>query len=169
MCRTRLGGLAAVLAVVACASCGSSAGSGVSPGTSTGPTAEAATSSEAPVTTGAPELSAPIAATDQPSTSGPAPAVGLPECRDVPTIAASIVGDDPTAPSLDPVFQGVVDSYVAEHQDTFGGAWMDREANGVFVVAFTDDPVAHRAALAQRRPSPDDVAVMSPPPSIADT
>ena len=118
---------------------------------------------------GAPELSAPIAAMDQPSTSGPAPAVGLQECRDVPTIAASIVGDDPTAPSLDPVFQGVVDSYVAEHQDTFGGEWMDREANGVFVVAFTDDPVAHRAALAQRRPSPDDVAVMSPPPSIADT
>lgn len=87
----------------------------------------------------------------------------------MPTIASSIVGDHPTAANLDPVFQGVVATYVAEHQDTFGGEWMDREANGVFIVAFTDDPVAHRTALALRRPSPDDVAVMSPPPSINDT
>ena len=121
------------------------------------------------MTTGGPESSVPITATDQSSTSPPSPAAGLQECRDVPTIAPSIVGDDPTAANLDPVFQGVVATYVAEHQDTFGGEWMDREANGVFVVAFTDDPVAHRDALAQRRPSPDDVAVMSPPPSIIDT
>jgi hypothetical protein len=35
--------------------------------------------------------------------------------------------------------------------------WSDREAYGTMVLAFTDDPAAHRAALAQRRPSADDM------------
>ena len=36
------------------------------------------------------------------------------------------------------------------------------------VVAFTDDPDEHRAALLERRPSPDDVAAVDPPPAITD-
>jgi hypothetical protein len=104
-----------------------------------------------------------------PSTEFEDSPAALQECRDVRTIAPTVVGDDPSAPGPDPVFLGVLLTYAAEHDDTFGGMWMDREAKGTMVLAFTDDPVAHRAALAERRPSPDDIAAVSPAPPITDT
>lgn len=98
--------------------------------------------------------------------SPPAPELQL--CDDVPIIATEVIGDDPTGGEFNPVFQGVLLTYTQEHASTFGGMWRDREANGTIVLAFTDDPVAHREALALRRPSPDDVHPMEPMPPITD-
>ena len=50
----------------------------------------------------------------------------------------------------------------------FGGLWIDRDAFGTIVLAFTDDPAPLRTALAERRLSADDVAAVEPPPEITD-
>jgi hypothetical protein len=101
-----------------------------------------------------------------------APAAGeattLQLCSDVPDIETAVIGNNPTGGGFDPVFHGVLLTYAHEHEDTFGGMWLDREANGTFVLAFTDDPSAHRQALGQRRPSADDVHAVEPMPTITD-
>lgn len=68
----------------------------------------------------------------------------------------------------DPIFVGVVLSYIDEHPSTFGGVWVDRAAGGTVVVAFTDDPKPHRSALPARRPSPSDDVPVEPRPPIVD-
>jgi hypothetical protein len=88
-------------------------------------------------------------------------------CADVAQITTDVVSDGAQG-NIDPVFHGVLLTYAGEHVDTFGGLWIDRDALGTVVLAFTDDPVAHLAALAQRRPSPDDVHAVEPPPEITD-
>lgn len=83
-------------------------------------------------------------------------------------MTATIVGDGSiSGPGY--VFMGVVNTYTAEHPDVFSGAWIDHDAGGTYVVAFTNDPEPHRAALAARAPSPDDLAVVDPPPQITDS
>lgn len=103
-----------------------------------------------------------------PASTEPSSATTLQTCADVPAITTDVMGNDPTGTSFDPVFQGVLLTYAQEHPDTFGGLWIDREASGTIVLAFTDDPAPHREALAQRRPSPDDAQPIDPPAPIAD-
>lgn len=91
----------------------------------------------------------------------------LARCSDIPPISTDVLSDHAQG-DIDPVFQGVLLTYAAEHSDTFGGLWLDRDAFGTVVLAFTDDSATHRAALAQRRPSPDDVHAVEPPPEITD-
>lgn len=88
-------------------------------------------------------------------------------CADVPQIATEVLSEERQG-NIDPVFQGVLQTYAAEHADTFGGLWIDRAAFGTVVLAFTDDPAPHLAALALRQPSPDDVHAVEPPPEITD-
>lgn len=123
-------------------------------------------------------------ATTEPATGGPttamapstststtlviAPALSLQLCDDIPLITTAIIGNDPTGSGFDAVFDGVLLTYAQEHESTFGGMWLDRTAGGTKVLAFTDDPVAHRNALALRRPSPDDVRPIDPMPPITD-
>ena len=103
----------------------------------------------APVTTGSPTTAASTTAAAPPSTSAPAPAAeALARCADVPTIESDVVGTDVGPGELDPVLHGVLLTYAEEHRDTFGGMWLDREAGGTMVLAFTDDPDTHRVALA---------------------
>ncbi len=94
-------------------------------------------------------------------------AIGLDRCADVPFVATDVVGDRGLG-FIDPVFNGVLTSYANERRDTFGGIWIDREALGTIVIAFTDDPAAHLEALAARRPSPDDFQNVDPPEPITD-
>lgn len=89
-------------------------------------------------------------------------------CRDVPVLTTDVIGERGSVGELDPIFHGVLLSYAAEHADTFAGMWIDREAFGTMVLAFTDDPAPHRAALAARAPSPDDIAAVEPRPAITD-
>jgi len=92
----------------------------------------------------------------------------LERCADVAQITTDVVNNNNAQSVTDPVFRGVVATYAEEHADTFGGMWTDRVAKGTFVLAFTDGPAAHLAALAERSPSPDDVHVEEPPPEITD-
>ena len=62
----------------------------------------------------------------------------------------------------------MVRTYADEHRDTFAGIWIDRDAGGTLVVAFTDVAEAHRAELATRRPTPTDVVSVHPRPPIVD-
>lgn len=89
-------------------------------------------------------------------------------CDAVPVSETAIMGDDPSGGEFDPIFQGVLLTYAHEHEDTFGGMWRDREAYGTVVLAFTDGSATHREALAQRRPSPDDLHSVEPMPAITD-
>ena len=83
-------------------------------------------------------------------------------------VAPSVAGDG-LFELPDPVFLAVVNTYVAEHENLFGGRWLDRDAGGTFVVAFTDEPAAHRRELSTRTPSTDDFVGYWPPPQITDT
>jgi hypothetical protein len=135
---------------------------GTSTGTSTpdpGEGADASSTTEVPPTT----VAAQPVATD-PVVATPA---ALARCSDVAPIETDVLSD-PARGDIDPVFHGVLLTYAAEHADTFGGLWLDRNAFGTVVMAFTDDPGSHRAALAARRPSPDDVYAIDPPPEITD-
>jgi len=88
-------------------------------------------------------------------------------CDDVPRIVSDVAGTN--AGNVDPIYLGVVNSYVNEYRDVFGGLWIDLDAGGTLVVAFTDDPEPHRRALAARRPTPtDDVEVVPRPPIVDD-
>ena len=89
-------------------------------------------------------------------------------CGDVPAFTTDVIGERGSVGELDPIFHGVLLTYAAEHPDTFAGMWIDREAFGTMVLAFTDDPAPHRAALAARAPSADDIAAVEPRPAITD-
>jgi hypothetical protein len=103
------------------------------------------------------------------STSPPTEqATRLDRCGDVDEITTDVVTTIGGSGNLDPVYQGVLMTYAAEHPDTFAGLWIDREAGGTAVLAFTDDPEPHRIAIAARAPTADDVAVAEPRPAILD-
>ena len=89
-------------------------------------------------------------------------------CDDVPVLATDVIGNDPTGFHMNPYFDGVLLTYAAEHPDTYAGIWFDREAGGTMVLAFTDEPGAHLAAVAARSPSPDDVRPLEPMPPLSD-
>lgn len=99
----------------------------------------------------------------------PASQEGLaPFCDDVERPGPVADGSVPTAGNPDMGVMAVLNAYGAEHPDTFGGMWIDRTHRTV-VLAFTDDPDLHRAAIASRRASPDDPALVEPAPTITDT
>jgi hypothetical protein len=109
------------------------------------------------------------AATSVPTTvTGIVKASGLQWCKDLPLLAGDVIGNLPGGGNVDPVFLGVVQTYANEHRDTYAGLWIDRDAGGTLVVAFTDSPEPHRAELATRRPTPSDDVGMDPRPSIVD-
>jgi hypothetical protein len=92
----------------------------------------------------------------------------LPWCDDIAPLAGDVLGNLPGSENVDFVFEGVVHTYANEHRDTFAGMWIDRDAGGTLVVAFTDDPEPHRAELAGRRPTPTDDVGADPRPPIVD-
>lgn len=89
-------------------------------------------------------------------------------CDDIEPITTDVLSDGTSAGMIDPILHGVLLTYAAEHADAFGGLWIDRDAFGTIVLAFTDDPDEHRAAVADLRPSVDDIHAMDPPPEITD-
>lgn len=110
--------------------------------------------------------SAPTAADDA---STVAVADGLvPFCDDVTPPGPVAPGDLAGSENPDLVLMGVLQTYANDHRESFGGLWIDRSA-GSIVLAFTDDPAPHRAAIAELRPSPDDDAVVEPRPEVTDT
>lgn len=147
------------LAVVVLVACGD-------PGTRSQGEESAGASSSQP---GATDSSASTATTGGTRADGDASpkADVLERCADVAQITTDVVNDN-AQENNDPVFRGVMATYAEEHDKTFGGMWTDLVAKGTFVIAFTDDPEAHLAALAERSPSPDDVHVQEPPPEITD-
>lgn len=153
----------AMLFLVGVAACGASPDEAAIPSTvvSSGPVTSTAVTSVAPPVNTAP------APTVAPPTTG-APVTSLQSCGEVPELVTEVMGDDPTGFGPDPVFMGVLQTYANEHPDTFGGLWLDRQAGGTVVLAFTDDPAPHREALAARRPSPDDAQPVEPPQPITD-
>ena len=77
-------------------------------------------------------------------------------CERVPEIRSSLEGTLSSYQNPDPEVRAAVHAYGLEHPDTYVGHWLDRNRGGVIMVAFTDDPEPHRAALLARRPSPED-------------
>jgi hypothetical protein len=107
------------------------------------------------------------------STTSTAPApdrVGdrLELCRDVPPITTEVIGTLGGMANVDDIFAGVIATYTQEHADTFAGRWIDRDAGGTVIVAFTDDPEPHLEALRLRRPLPTDDVGVVPRPTIVD-
>lgn len=98
--------------------------------------------------------------------AGASPRVAL--CEEIPAVTAGITGDGSIS-GPGPTFIGVVITYAAEHPDVYSAGWIDHDAGGTYAIAFTDDPEPHRAALAGRSPSPDDIPAIEPPPEITDT
>ena len=109
-----------------------------------------------------------VATSVLPMVSGVDASSGLQWCDDVPPLAGDVIGNLPGGGNVDPIFLGVVQTYANEHRDTYAGVWIDRDAGGTVVVAFTDDPEPHRAELATRRPTPSDDVGMDPRPPIVD-
>ncbi len=91
-----------------------------------------------------------------------------PFCTDVPEPDLQVSGDLMGREGPDEVFMGVLNTYMRDHADTSAGMWLDR-GNGVVVMAFTDPPDAHDAAIAELRPTEDDAAIVDPPPEITAT
>ena len=81
----------------------------------------------------------------EPDAQAPGP-VRLERCADVASVTARSEGSLGARENPDPVVMDVIAAYRNEHPDTFGGTWIDR-AHRVVVVAFTDDPEAHREAI----------------------
>jgi hypothetical protein len=156
MVRPVLMSAAMALTLLASAGCGSDSGR----------ISSATPADTADITTSPP--AATVAAPRPPDTDHADDGTPLALCDDVPVIATDVMGSDVGGGNLDPTFQGVLQTYIQEHSDTFGGLWIDREAKGTAVLAFTDDPEEHRTELSKRRPSPDDVPAVEPPPPITD-
>ena len=154
-------GAAGLLVVLALAACGD--GERVAPLQSS--VAETATT--ATVVASAPST---VSETTPTSTQVPDPSAAdlIELCREVPVLTTDVIGERGSVGELDPIFHGVLLTYAAEHADTFAGMWIDREAFGTMVLAFTDDRAPHRAALAARAPSPNDIAAIEPRPAITD-
>ena len=92
----------------------------------------------------------------------------LQSCETVTRLAPTVVGDLAPTANVDHEVMGVLMTFAAENPDIFAGLWIDRDHGGTLVVAVTENAAEHRAALAARGPSPDDVEVISPRPPIAD-
>jgi hypothetical protein len=94
---------------------------------------------------------------------------GLPPfCSDVPEPDPRVSGDLLGSQSPDAVFMGVLNTYMQDNADTSAGTWFDR-GKGAVVMAFTDPPQVHEAAIAELRASEDDAAIVDPPPEITET
>ena len=110
-------------------------------------------------------LAAGASEVDDPESDEPVALVsdGLFRCDDVSRLGSSLTGTlDPTA-TVDDRLMGVLSSYAQEHRDTYAGHWIDRENGGVLVIAFTDDPEPHKAALLERLET-GAVGIEPPPP-----
>ena len=81
----------------------------------------------------------------------------LEHCENVETAASGLQGSLGARQNPDAIME-VLGSYRDEHTATYGGRWIDRD-NRVVVVAFTDDPDAHRKAILALLPSADDVMI----------
>lgn len=88
-------------------------------------------------------------------------------CSEVPYVTTDVLGDLGGSSNPDEIFMGVVRTYGNEHRDVFGAILIDRDAGGTIVLAVTDDPAPHRAALG-RRPRPTDDVGVDPRPAIED-
>ena len=125
-----------------------------------GPTVSAAGNVSAATTDVAPPTDA--------KPTGPSEAGGLADCEDVPELKSQFEGKLSGRQNHDPIDKGVLATYAMEHPDTFAGRWTDRDSGGVLMIAFTDDPEPHRAAILARAPSPDDYVGVRPRPPITD-
>jgi len=105
-------------------------------------------------------LATSCAAEPDPGAPGPA---GLERCEDVAEVAPSLEGNLGARQNPDPAVMDVIGAYRDEHAATFGGTWIDR-AYRVVVVAFTDDPEAHREAILARSPPPGGDSETDPRP-----
>ncbi len=94
--------------------------------------------------------------------------VPLQSCDAVTRLAPSVVGNLGPMANVDEEVMGVAMTFAAENPDIFAGLWIDREYGGTLVVAVTRDAEQHRAALAARGPSPDDIAMVNPRPPVRD-
>ena len=99
----------------------------------------------------------------------PVAPAGLAHCEDVPKLGSRFEGTLSARQNPDPIVKGVLATYGMEHPDTYGGRWIDRDNGGALVMGFTDDPEAHRQAILDRAPSPDDEVGVSPRPPITDS
>jgi hypothetical protein len=82
----------------------------------------------------------------------------LTPCTEVASIEVSVDGGLAGSANPDEAVLSVLLDYGAAHPDTFGGLWIDRDAGGALVLAFTDDPAPHRDAIADQLPSADAAA-----------
>lgn len=87
----------------------------------------------------------------------------LESCADVATVTPRLEGSLGGRQNPDPVVMDMIGAYRDEHADTFGGTWIDREYR-VVVVAFTDDPEAHREAILAQLPPPGGDSEADPRP-----
>jgi hypothetical protein len=78
------------------------------------------------------------------------PSDKVPLCEDVPTVATDVLGSNLGGQGVDPALHDVINRYVAEHRDTFGGMWLDRDAGGTFVV---HSPTTPKRIGASSRPA----------------
>ena len=92
----------------------------------------------------------------------------LVSCASVPQASSAIRGVLENNRNPDELLMGVVFTYTEQNPDTFAGLWIDRANGGTVVVAFTDDPEPHRAALASRGPPETDIATVEPRIPITD-
>lgn len=74
-------------------------------------------------------------------------------CADVPEITTDVIGDTAASGNPDEAFMTAVVEYGQAHPDQFGGLWIDRDAFGTVVIAFTDDLDTRRAELAELVPA----------------
>ena len=79
-------------------------------------------------------------------------AAGIEACADVPEITTDVIGGTAASGNPDEAFMSAVVEYGRAHPDEFGGLWIDRDAFGTVVIAFTDDLDTRRAELADLVP-----------------
>lgn len=89
-------------------------------------------------------------------------------CDDIDPLGSSKSGVLGSRTNPDDLLMGVLRTYAQEHPATYAGLWIDRESDGVIVVAFTDDPEPHRNELLSRGPTEADDVGVSPRPPITD-
>jgi hypothetical protein len=99
------------------------------------------------------------------TTEVPADGALLAWCDEVP-VPEPIADTEPPVPNPDLTLMGVVNRYAAEHPETFGGLWIDQVHGGTVVLSFTDDPAAHRAAIAGLTAQPGDPTGVAPAATI---
>lgn len=103
------------------------------------------------------------ASTGGPVVDGSGPSVGAdgaaslaPWCDDVPRPGPVSESDQMGTAPQDQALVGALGQYSSSHPDTRAGQWIDRAHGGTLVLAFTDDPAPHRAAIAELTAMPGD-------------